>query len=497
MSRLIPTRYAAPVAVGVAYSVLALSWAVSNPPFAAPDEPAHYLRALAVGGLSLAGDTEVDVPAGLWTSRDPACNKFLPAQPASCLDTLAGTDRDLSVQSAAGLYPPLGYLLPGAVARRQSNPQDAVRAGRLAVVAISSFLFLLTALLLWSPEVGSLSLLGLVVAVTPMVIFVTSMLSNSALETAAGLTFAAAIIRLARQGGHAPWVWAVAAASGGLLAVARTTGILWMTFGVVLFCILVGRSGLRETARVDRRPLIGVVTVLITVAAANRAWEAAYGVDVSREGPLAYPWRDKIGEAFSRLDRLAPEWIGKFGWLDTSLPKPAVLLWLGIGVAIVSAALVVGLPRQRIALLAALGLSVGVAVLLSATLRAGELGGNVQARHLMPFLVVIPLLSGEILARRDMRGTVAELALATIVLLTTTIHVLAWYVNARRQAVGVDGPVWFLPDPDWTPPMGWVFWLAVTACAALLLLVGAFVGRIARPSPSRADQVDPPGRDVR
>ena len=59
--------YAPPVLAAVAYSVLAISWAVTNPPFAAPDEPAHYLRALAVGDLSLAGSTQVNVPAGLWT----------------------------------------------------------------------------------------------------------------------------------------------------------------------------------------------------------------------------------------------------------------------------------------------------------------------------------------------------------------------------------------------------------------------------------------------
>ena len=479
--------YAPPVLAAVAYSVLAISWAVTNPPFAAPDEPAHYLRALAVGDLSLAGSTQVNVPAGLWTTRDPACNRFVPEQPASCLDTLVPTDRKRTVESAAGLYPPLAYMLPGAVARLASNPQSADRAGRLVLVAISSILFVLASLLLWSPEVGYVSLLGLIVAMTPMVIFVSSMLSNSALETAAGLTFAAAIVRLARPGAHRPWVWAVAAGSGGLLTVARTTGILWMTFGVALYCILVGLSGIRESVRVSRSPLIGAATVLVAAAVANRAWEATYGTEVARAGPLAYPWMDKISEAISRLPRLGGEWIGTFGWLDTRLPRTVFLTWLGLGAAIVSVAVVVGRPRQRLALLVALGLAVTAAVLLSATLRAGELGGNVQARHLMPFLVVIPLLAGEIIAHRGLRRWSVDVALTAIVFLTATIHVIAWYMNARRQAVGVDGSIIFLPDSQWEPPLGWLFWLAVTIGAAFLLLASRVVDRLERGSPPQPD----------
>jgi hypothetical protein len=480
MRRLVNRKNAPPLMAGIAYSVLALSWAMTNPPFASPDEPAHYLRAVAVGGLSLRGNIDVDVPAGLWTTRDPACNKFLPDEPASCLEGLATTDRELTVASAAGLYPPLAYVLPGALARLESNPQDANRAGRLALVAISSVLFILAAFLLWSPEASYLSLIGLTVAMTPMVIFVSSMLTNSATETAAGLTFAATIVRLARPGRSESWVWVAAAVSGGLLTVVRTTGILWMTFDVALYCILVGWLGLRETFRRDRWWVVGVAAVLAAAAAANRAWEATYGTAVTQEGPLEYPWRDKVGEALSRLPRLGAEWVGKFGWLDTTLPKAAVLAWLGLGAAMVVVALVVGRTRQRVSLVTALALALGIAVILSATLRAGELGGNVQARHLMPFLVVIPLVAGEPIARAAMQWRRSRVALAIVLCCTTTIQFVAWYVNARRQSVGVDGSLFFLADPEWTPPLGWPFWLVVTVSALALLLGSAVVGSARR-----------------
>ena len=260
-----------------------------------------------------------------------------------------------------------------------------------------------------------------------------------------------------------------------------------MTFGVALYCILVGVSGLREELRRNRASILGVAIVLIAAAGANRAWEATYGTDVAQEGPLAYPWRDKIGEAFSRLPRLGAEWIGKFGWLDTSLPKAAVLAWLGVGAAMVALALVLGRARQRLALLVALALAVAVAVILSATLRAGELGGNVQARHLMPFLVVIPLLAGEMVTQRATRWRNVGIALAILVCFTTTVQFVAWYLNARRQSVGVDGSLFFLADPDWEPPLGWPFWLVVTIGALGLLLASAVIDARDRRSGPRLD----------
>ena len=110
-----------------------------------------------------------------------------------------------------------------------------------------------------------------------------------------------------------------------------------------------------------------------------------------------------------------------------------------------------------------------------------------QARHLMPFLVVIPLLAGEIIAHRGLRRWSVDVALTAIVFLTATIHVIAWYMNARRQAVGVDGSVIFFPDFQWEPPLGWLFWLAVTIGAAALLLASRVVDRLERGSPPQPD----------
>jgi hypothetical protein len=65
------------------------------------------------------------------------------------------------------------------------------------------------------------------------------------------------------------------------------------------------------------------------------------------------------------------------------------------------------------------------------------------------------------------------------------IQVLAWGVNARRNAVGVSGAGNFIAQAQWSPPGTWRPWLVLAllgASSLLLLAVAAIVGqRAARP----------------
>ena len=53
------------------------------------------------------------------------------------------------------------------------------------------------------------------------------------------------------------------------------------------------------------------------------------------------------------------------------------------------------------------------------------------------------------------------------------VHFVAWYVNARRSAVGTGGPLFFLDDAKWSPAGGWVPWLLLAGLGALALLAAA------------------------
>ncbi len=54
---------------------------------------------------------------------------------------------------------------------------------------------------------------------------------------------------------------------------------------------------------------------------------------------------------------------------------------------------------------------------------------------MLAFSVVLPLTAGH--ALRDRRW------LAWLGVAAAVVHMVAWYANARRYAVGIYGPVWF------------------------------------------------------
>ena len=144
-----------PVAVLAAgWALLLAGWAMSNPPFAAPDEPAHYLRAVAVGGGSLGATPVVEVPAGLWpvwsVTGGANCNSGLSNVPAACLDEYERSTAPLRLETAAGGYPPPAYLLPGLALRAADEPVEAMRAARLVSAALTLAFLVLAAVLVFS-----------------------------------------------------------------------------------------------------------------------------------------------------------------------------------------------------------------------------------------------------------------------------------------------------------------------------------------------------------
>jgi hypothetical protein len=92
----------------------------------------------------------------------------------------------------------------------------------------------------------------------------------------------------------------------------------------------------------------------------------------------------------------------------------------------------------------------------------------------LPLLAVVPLIAGDLvrehaaeLSERLRRGLVSAIPPAV-----AAVHLLAFYWAARRAAVGTDGPLVFTHS-GWSPPLGWVVWLAVATAGAVMLALGA------------------------
>ena len=498
---LLARRRSAPAALVAGYALLIAAWALANPPFASPDEWSHYVRAVGIAAGDPIGDSvstrprpprsvadarrqdwvrkgerAVTMPPGLWTTRLD-CNGGKPDVSAACLDALPDpAPTDVVVATPVGNYQPLPYVLPGLAARRASDPETADRLGRLVAAAACLGFIAFAVFTIVSPDAGRLALLGPLAALTPMTLFVSSSLSPSGLEIASGLAFAAGLLRLSRGNVASSRVWAGTAIAGATLALSRSPGPLWV---VLLLVVAVALAPSIFTAPAVRRRTVAAGAAVATATVLSFAWETAEGSRLPLRAEAVDPG---IAGGIDRLPSVMIEVVGVFGSLDSLMPQAVSRAWQELVVAlIVLAAVAAATRRERLVLAAGVGLALAVPVALSAVFRTGT-GFDVQGRHVLPFVLVLPLLAAELLVRHRDRLPFDPASLVPwIAPFVAGVHLFAWYWNARRQAVGADGPLRFLGVAEWAPPLGWWPWLAVAAAGALLV---ALAPVLFRPAPA-------------
>jgi hypothetical protein len=485
-----------------------LAWAITNPPFAAPDEPDHYLRAIGLAGGQLLGKPVqlpvppnaspeemrlftirddgahlVRVPAGLWAAG-LTCNAFASDMPADCLNDVVPAPRETEQMTLMSGYEPLDYLVPGLVARLGNDPFSADRLGRVGSAFVCLCFLVLAILLLWARDPGGLSLIGLVAAITPMTIFTAAVINPSGAEIMSSVGFLAALIRVARDKRPATWVWAGLAVSGASLALSRSPGPAWVMFDCAAVATVVGfrRAGLIVREKSHRGALLATATIILGAMATSMTWQAVYGPPSA--GGLGEILR-KIPHAMDFLGQLLTGEVGIFGWLDSPMPAWSVLAWESLVVAILTIGLVLGNRRIRWGLLATTAGMLALSVGYAASYRVITGTGDAQGRHLLPIAVSIPLLAGEVILWNA--GTLRKLEAGHLLLpvgaLAAFLQMVAWYWNALRHAQGVNGSRNLLESPAWSPPLGWALWVIVVAASCLLLTAAAV-----RPGyPRRAD----------
>jgi Predicted membrane protein (DUF2142) len=183
-----------------AFLAVALSigaWSVSTPLGAAPDEPSHVFEATAVvrgqftppkfeyvlDGVQHGRIGLVHIPR--WVSElSPACFLRRPNTPAGCAPPV-GTDTQNTIATTQfSNYPPLYYAIVG-VPTLLSVGSGALYAMQYTGAILDAALIALGLFLLARYHPRETPLLGALVAISPMVLFISAVVSSSGLETAA------------------------------------------------------------------------------------------------------------------------------------------------------------------------------------------------------------------------------------------------------------------------------------------------------------------------
>jgi predicted membrane protein DUF2142 len=509
-------RRALALCLAALYLAMGLVWVFTNPPGAAPDEPEHYKRAVSLADGQIRGAPSGDVfssvdspgqtawltlntrvvaiPPQLSPPTTWGCDRHLPDLTARCLHDRTGYppsvdlagDRELNY---TGTYQPFIYFLPGLVMRLAPDPLTALRLGRIVTLLICVSLIGLGAMLLWSAESPGLSMVGLVLAVTPLVLFLFSSLSPSGPEVAGAICLAASMLHLSRGEPVSPLVWWGIGAGGVVLALARSLGPVWLLVDTAFIVVLFGARRVWAVLRSHPRASLALGIAIGLAVALNLAWELTVPPHASISIREIF---SNVRPAWGDARRSVNEGIGNFGWLDTKMPLPAYDLWKLLLLGLFSVALWAGSWRQRFALLVSVAASVAGALVLSAAVfRPTSFG--IQARYLFPFALAPVMMAGEIVWQRRKRLASFAARLPPLILGAAALDLLlGWLSNERRYAVGGRGPWLFLRSSEWQPPLGWWPWVAVMASVVVGLLVA--VVRTSRPVRDRAAGAVPVSR---
>jgi hypothetical protein len=493
-----------------AYLLIVVAWVGSNPPGAAPDESSHYIRAAGLSELDMYGEPFDIRSAPAWrtmyTGNAPEgqrawyeamtrgytvqrsidharvhCPRTPATTPARCPPTSAARKVDPSPpEGGKGIetirasyhayYEPYGYIAPAIGIRAANTAYSAYMLSRLASALLATALIALAAFTLFSIRHPG-TLVGLIVAVTPMVVFMGSEIGPNGLEIAGGICLAAGVLRITR-GDRRTRGWTAIACGGAALVLARTIGPAWLGFYGLMMLGLLGVRGLVQLLRRSYPVWLVICSLLLIALALDAMWWKIVP-DVSAAELDVDIWH-LLDKSFGNLSEQVRHQIGTFGYLEVSIPKPAYNLWKFLTVALVTLAFAAGSRRDRLVLA---GSFVGVVALslifaVYAQMLSGDVGKLAQGRYLLPVVVGIPMLAGEIVHRNRRALPFGERGLFVVaIVVAASVHAVAWGANARRHAVGVHGPIWFWTEAEWTPVGGWTPWVLFGSAAILLMLL--------------------------
>jgi Predicted membrane protein (DUF2142) len=514
---------------GVSVVLWMALWAATNPPGAAPDEPSHLVKAIATGqgelfgrhvpaaSLIATGAFDADqlrqverasrgftVAPRLATVTGPPCTAFRQAS-AACLARPPAVPPTHRPTIIVGAYPPWLYAPGGVLAWFAPNVTWAYRLVRAAsVVVCAGLLAAALTLLRDGAREPRLVLAGAAVAVTPMAVFLGAQAGASGPEVFGGLAAGAAALRLSRDAVPSPRIWRLAGAATAVAALARPLAPLWTVLAIGIAVGRLGPRGAWRRLRAGGRDAAGAGAAVGLAVAATVGWTQAMGL---RTPVLIHRLPGGFAAAWRAVPVVLRGAVGVFGWQDTPMPWEGYRLWWLLAVAGALAAVVLGRGRDRWVLL---GACAGLAAAYEAVAAAvfEQNGFGMQARYILPALVMLPLLAAEALSDRA-GGSAAGAAAPTqtfrarqvhamavalaarsrrvdrsradaaraerivsravtgTVGLTAAVQLLAFTANAHRYAVGVNGPWLFLDASQWSPPGGWPVWCAGAAVAVL------------------------------
>jgi Predicted membrane protein (DUF2142) len=461
------------------------AWSLASPLMSGPDEPGHVNEAAAavrgeidVGHRQqlssvlpwLAGSVAiVRVPEWVAQADRFTCSSFsAKTVPPNCAGHLGDQTKEVDATTQFSNYPPLYYFLVGWPSALWTGARALYLMRFVGALVNAAFLGLGVALLArYHPK--RLPLLGALVALTPMVFFVSSVINSSGLEIASAFAAWCGGLCIVARSGLPRLLIICTSISFAVLILSRPISPVNALIIVAVLSMLVEGPRLRTLAH-DK----GVRKVLGTMVAAGAIAVGALavgglpvltGVKTRPLSPGGSVWLT-IRLTLARLKQC----IGAFSG-ETFVPYGVILVWVSAVGGLLTLALFTS-SRGRRALLV-LGMSILALPIVFESPQINAVGTYWQGRYWLPLAIGIPLVASScavfqspsaLFARRSARvlgvlAFVSILAIAQLAAILTELH---------RYETGLDQP----PGAPirWLPPGGSTLVVALFLLGEALLV---------------------------
>jgi len=447
-------------------------WVVADPLYAGPDEPAHVIKAVALDHGQLTGEKlsprlrhelrderkdflMVRVPAIYGIASSNTCFAFKRDYTAECLH-FTGSTRETDDATYVARHPPAYYAFVGLASWVGRPGSGVVYLMRFLSALLASALIATAITATRLSRAPRVVVVGLAFALTPMVLFVASVVNPSALEIAAAIAVWTCGLALVSRAEVRVDKWLVTGLgiSGCAMALSRQLAPLWL--GLIGLGLLgfANRAALGNLLRSNWARVWGLLIVASCLA--QLAWNAKYPLDVAAEGrpPMHADPTDVVRIVTGRYFFRYHEMIGVFGWGDSPTPALTWIPWTAGIVFLLFAAVLWVTRRNLLVLLAVLAAAIVVPIVIESSTYNDGGGVNWQGRYTLPLAVGVPIFAAFALAATDRgRELVSSRFLVAIGAVIGVAQLLAFAQNLRRFTVGYDGAFQFWKSPRWAPPL--------------------------------------------
>lgn len=475
--------------LGIWVLFLAWLWAISSPPFASPDEPAHVTRAVSLwSGAPLKGEVvntpeyftvNTKAPKFFVASQSaPGCWVFQPDAVVGCASYPDVGGEIVDATTTAGLHPPFWYAAIGWIGRLVPSLTGYYLMSAFAALLCAAMIAPL-AVTLRTARNSRLELLAALAGITPVALFLCGAVNPSGFEISAAIALWGSGLTSARflvAGDAVPRPVAVHAT---IAAVALTlTRPLSPGFAIAILLAIALTVGVTPKALLARRTGVlpaGLIGAALALAGAWAAYSGHLTIGLISTTPPTNTAFEALAGSLASYYLTA---IGAFSWLDAGISSIAVLAWVIIMIAIIGLAIAGASTRWMVAL----GLVALAGHFMPAILQFNGYATNGlvwQGRYGLPWLVGIPLVAAAALSGRDdERGVNRAITIAACAMVVGQFGGYYWAI--RRWTVGVNQSWWIFDATTWGPPGPAPLWLLVAAFGVVLAIGALGVATLGR-----------------